>query len=59
VIKGRRSRRFYELADRLLKDEVALSRMKSSDPLDGQTADLQLRIRAAREAMASFAEVEA
>jgi anaerobic magnesium-protoporphyrin IX monomethyl ester cyclase len=61
MIKGRHSRRFYEHADRLLRDEVALARLRDKTPLDASTAnDLQSRIHAAREAMtSSFAEVEA
>jgi radical SAM superfamily enzyme YgiQ (UPF0313 family) len=61
MIKGRHSRRFYEQADRLLRDEVALARLRDKAELNSSTAnDLQSRIHAAREAMkSSFAEVEA
>ena len=60
-IKGRHSRRFYEHADRLLRDEVALSRLAPRDvKQDPVVTDLQSRIRAHRDAMvASYAEVEA
>lgn len=60
-IKGRHSRRFYDYADRLLRDEVTLSRLASANSADAAVeADLQSRIRANREAMAmSYAEVEA
>jgi anaerobic magnesium-protoporphyrin IX monomethyl ester cyclase len=60
-IKGRHSRRFYDHVDRLLRDEVALSRLASTNAADAAAkADLQSRIRANREAMAlSYAEVEA
>lgn len=61
IVKGRHSRKFYEFADHLLRDEVALARLRSKTQSDSQAeADLQLRIRAARTAMmSSFAEVEA
>lgn len=61
LIKGRHSRRFYEHADRLLRDEVALSRLASRNAADAPgTAELQSRIQADREAMvSSYGEVEA
>ncbi len=61
VIKGRHSRKFYEHADRLLRDEVALSRLHNgARPQEQSGADLQLRISAERAAMmASYPEVEA
>ena len=61
IVKGRHSRKFYEFADRLLRDEVALARLRGKTQSDSQTeADLQLRIHAARVAMmSSSAEVEA
>jgi radical SAM superfamily enzyme YgiQ (UPF0313 family) len=59
MIAGRHSRHFYEHADRLLRDEVALARLDASTR-NGDAADLAHRIRSARQAMnASFAEVEA
>ena len=60
-IRGRHSRDFYQHADRLLRDEVALSTIVNRDMTDAQgVADLQSRIRATREALAStYAEVEA
>jgi anaerobic magnesium-protoporphyrin IX monomethyl ester cyclase len=60
-IKGRHSRKFYDCADRLLRDEVALSRLANANATDlAAEAGLQSRIRANREAMAmSYAEVEA
>ena len=60
-IKGRHSRKFYEYADRLLRDEVALSRLgTASSQNDASVVDLQSRIRANREGMASsYTEVEA
>lgn len=61
MVKGRHSRKFYEHADRLLRDEIALSRLRDKTYSDSQAAtDLQLRIHAARAAMiSSCAEVEA
>ena len=60
-IKGRHSRKFYEYADRLLRDEVALSRLhKESIQQSAEAAQLQHSIAAARAAMtASYAETEA
>ena len=60
-IKGRHSRKFYEYADRLLRDEVALSRLDGASPADppARTA-LQNRIRTNRAGLtAAYAEVEA
>jgi radical SAM superfamily enzyme YgiQ (UPF0313 family) len=61
MLKGRHSRKFYECADSLLRDEVRLARMQAKNQADAQAeADLQIRIRATRAAMmSSFAEVEA
>jgi radical SAM superfamily enzyme YgiQ (UPF0313 family) len=60
-IQGRHSRQFYEYADRLLRDEVALSRLGSeSSRQDGDVAALKSRIDLHREAMnSSYAETEA
>src|SRR6516164_8637040 len=59
-IKGRHSGKFYEFADRLLRDEVNLARLQSSAPANMQAAaNLEVHIQAARTAMmSSFAEVE-
>ena len=58
-MRGRHSRRFYHHADQLLRDEVDLAR-KLKLGGDGFEEDLQERIRASREALASCAhEVEA
>jgi radical SAM superfamily enzyme YgiQ (UPF0313 family) len=55
-IKGRHSRKFYETADRLLRDEVALSRLPQHDA----GAELRARIEAHRSGLAAtYAEVEA
>jgi anaerobic magnesium-protoporphyrin IX monomethyl ester cyclase len=61
MIKGRHSRGFYENVDRLLRDEVTLSRLASHDaPGAEAVAELQLRIQQARAGMrSSLAEVEA
>jgi radical SAM superfamily enzyme YgiQ (UPF0313 family) len=60
MIRGRHSRKFYEQADRLLRDEVALSKLASGTADALVRTELQSRIRAGREAMAaSYAEVEA
>jgi radical SAM superfamily enzyme YgiQ (UPF0313 family) len=60
-IKGRHSRKFYEFADRLLRDEAALSRLKCNNSQDSANiAELELRVRADREAMVlTYAEAEA
>ena len=61
IIKERHPRKFYEYADRLLRDEVALSRLRDNTQSDSQAVhDLQLRIHEVRVAMmSSFGEVEA
>lgn len=60
MVKGRHSRRFYEWADCLLRDEVRLARLQDKAQADTQAAvDLQVRIHTTRAAMmSSFAEVE-
>ncbi len=60
-IKGRHSRKFYDYADRLLRDEVTLAQMADRATIDAVTiSDLQTRIRTSREGMtSSYAEVEA
>jgi radical SAM superfamily enzyme YgiQ (UPF0313 family) len=59
-IKGRHSGKFYEFADRLLRDEVNLARLQGKAAADDRaTADLQVRIHTTRAAMmSSLAEVE-
>jgi radical SAM superfamily enzyme YgiQ (UPF0313 family) len=61
LIKGRHSRKFYEFADRLLRDEVALSRLQHEPQTDSRSvAELQFRIQTARAGMTlSYPEVEA
>ena len=60
LIRGRHSRRFYETADRLLKNEVALSRLSSSDAPQADLAPLRQEISLARSDLhLTAAEVEA
>jgi anaerobic magnesium-protoporphyrin IX monomethyl ester cyclase len=61
MIKGRHSRKFYENADRLLRDEVALSRLgRQSSCNSAEVAELRLRVESARAGMTStWSEVEA
>jgi radical SAM superfamily enzyme YgiQ (UPF0313 family) len=59
VIRGRRSRRFYECADRLLRKEVDLSRLPEHAPAS-EIYPLRQEIAATRAQMLSYAhEVEA
>jgi radical SAM superfamily enzyme YgiQ (UPF0313 family) len=59
-IKGRHTGRFYSHVDRLLRDEVAMSRLLADPLQESEQLDLlNNRIREAREGMrATFAEVE-
>jgi anaerobic magnesium-protoporphyrin IX monomethyl ester cyclase len=60
VIRGRRSRRFYDYADQLLRDEVQLARLNRKGQSDSTEDELRSRIRAGRESLyATAAEVEA
>jgi anaerobic magnesium-protoporphyrin IX monomethyl ester cyclase len=60
VIRGRRSRRFYDFADQLLRDEVQLARLHRQGQKNSTEEELQSRIRAGRENLyATAAEVEA
>jgi radical SAM superfamily enzyme YgiQ (UPF0313 family) len=60
-IRGRHSRRFYDYADRVLRDEVKRSLLAGQSATDpALVADLENRIRAGRQGMIdSYAEVEA
>jgi anaerobic magnesium-protoporphyrin IX monomethyl ester cyclase len=60
-IRGRHSRKFYEYADRVLRDEVTLSQLSNRPAADTVTiSDLRTRIRVNREGMnSSYSEVEA
>jgi radical SAM superfamily enzyme YgiQ (UPF0313 family) len=55
TVAGRRSRDFYDIADRLLRDEVELSRTDRPD----EAADLQSRISRSREQLLSAAGANA
>jgi anaerobic magnesium-protoporphyrin IX monomethyl ester cyclase len=60
VIRGRRSRRFYDYADQLLRDEVQLARLHRDGRTGSSEEELRLRIRTGRESLYSTAaEVEA
>jgi anaerobic magnesium-protoporphyrin IX monomethyl ester cyclase len=60
VIRGRRSRRFYDFADKLLRDEVSLERLRRKQSADPSACDLPSRIRESRESLYALAsEVEA
>jgi anaerobic magnesium-protoporphyrin IX monomethyl ester cyclase len=60
VIRGRRSRRFYDYADQLLRDEVQLARLHRDGRIGSSEEELRLRIRTGRESLYSTAaEVEA
>ena len=60
VVRGRRSRRFYDYADQLLRDEVSLERLRRKSHYDPGETELRLRIRDGREHLyATAAEVEA
>ena len=60
-IRGRHSRRFYDYADKVLRDEVKLSQLVRESATDATlVADLENRIRTGRKGMLdSYAEVEA
>lgn len=60
-IRGRHSSRFYDYADRILRDEVALSNLTTRTAADQAViTDLESRIRHNRERLASaYTEVEA
>ena len=60
VIRGRRSRRFYDYADQLLRDEVRLARIRRIEQPDSAEEELRSRVREWREGLyATAAEVEA
>src|ERR1700690_2669412 len=60
VIRGRRSRRFYDFADQLLRDEVQLARLNRKGQCDSAEDELRSRIRVGRENLyATATEVEA
>ena len=60
VVRGRHSRRFYDFADKLLRDEVSLERLRRKEASEVAAGDLESRIRESREGLyAMAAEVEA
>ena len=61
ILRGRHSRRFYQHADTLLKNEVALARLQRGSTTIGENAtELEQKITSARQGLLStHAEVEA
>jgi radical SAM superfamily enzyme YgiQ (UPF0313 family) len=60
TLRGRRPARFYEFADRLLRDEVHLARLQRGNTQDSSEQELRARIRSAREGLySSVQRVEA
>ncbi len=53
TLRGRRPARFYEFADRLLRDEVQLARLQRGVAQDSAELELRMRIRDAREGLYS------
>jgi len=51
VVRGRRPARFYEFADRLLRDEVELARLKRGGSQGDAEVELRGRIQSARESL--------
>jgi radical SAM superfamily enzyme YgiQ (UPF0313 family) len=57
VMRGRRPTQFYELADRLLRDEVHLARLERGGLQDAAQIELRARIQTAREGL--YTSIEA
>jgi anaerobic magnesium-protoporphyrin IX monomethyl ester cyclase len=57
TVRGRRPARFYELADRLLRDEVRLAHQQRGVAEDLSEQELLARIRTARESLYASAQV--
>jgi anaerobic magnesium-protoporphyrin IX monomethyl ester cyclase len=57
AIRDRRPAKFYEYADRLLRDEVQLARLKRGLVPDSSEQELVARIQAARDGLHAFIEV--
>jgi anaerobic magnesium-protoporphyrin IX monomethyl ester cyclase len=57
VMRGRRPTQFYELADRLLRDEVHLARLERGGLQDSAQIELRARIQTAREGL--YTSIEA
>ncbi len=53
TLRGRRPARFYEFADRLLRDEVQLARLQRGGAQDSAEQELRMRIQVAREGLYS------
>jgi anaerobic magnesium-protoporphyrin IX monomethyl ester cyclase len=53
TLRGRRPARFYEFADRLLRDEVQLARLQRGVAQDSAEQELRTRIQVAREGLYS------
>jgi anaerobic magnesium-protoporphyrin IX monomethyl ester cyclase len=53
VVPGRHSAKFYEFADRLLKEEVKLSRMQSRGKAEGSAQELRQQVNMLRECLYS------
>ncbi len=53
TLRGRRPARFYEFADRLLRDEVQLARLQRGVAQDSAELELRMRIQVAREGLYS------
>lgn len=59
-IRGRHSRRFYSFADKLLRNEVEIERLKKRGQTNGDLSALEaLSVEARANLLASAAEVEA
>jgi anaerobic magnesium-protoporphyrin IX monomethyl ester cyclase len=53
VVQGRYSAKFYEFADRLLKEEVKLSRLRSGGEAEGSAQELRQQVNTLRECLYS------
>jgi hypothetical protein len=53
VVQGRHSAKFYEFADRLLKEEVKLSRLQSGAEAEGSAQELRQQVNTLRECLYS------
>jgi anaerobic magnesium-protoporphyrin IX monomethyl ester cyclase len=53
VVQGRHSAKFYEFADRLLKEEVKLLRMQSGGEAEGSAQELRQQVNMLRECLYS------
>jgi len=53
VVQGRHSAKFYEFADRLLKEEVKLSRLQCGGEAEGSAQELRQQVNTLRECLYS------